>query len=229
MFQTRRVLAASALALVLVLSLASLALAHESRTVGRYTFKVGFVGEPTIQNQPNGLDLSIADASGNPIEGAEKTLKVAIAYGGGSPKVLPLRAVEGAKGKYTADVIPTKAGTYSFIVSGTLNGDAINQTFESGPGRFDDVVPPSTIEFPAAGPAVSDLAVQTQAANATAQAALQRATLLGSAGIAIGLAGLVFGVVALVTRRQPAAPPEMESPLGSNVARCPRVGKRREP
>lgn len=206
MFQARRILGASALALVLVLSLVSLALAHESRTVGKYTFEVGFLGEPTIQNQPNGLDLTITDASGNPVEGADKTLKVAIAFGGGSPKDLPLRASEGLKGKYTADVIPTKAGTYSFLFSGTLNGDAVNETFESGPGRFDDVVPPSTIEFPAAGPAVSDLAVQTQAANATAQAALQRATLLGGAGIAIGLAGLVFGVVALVTRRQSTPP-----------------------
>jgi hypothetical protein len=206
MFRPRRIVGASVLALVLVLSLVTLALAHESRTVGKYTFEVGFLGEPTIQGQPNGLDLTITDASGAPVEGAEKTLKVAIAFGGGSPKDLPMRPVEGQKGKYTADVIPTKAGTYSFIFSGTVNGDAVKETFESGPGRFDDVQPPSAFEFPPAGPAAADLAVQTQAVNATAQAALQRATLLGGAGIAIGLAGLVIGVVALVTRKQPLPP-----------------------
>ena len=111
MFQRIRALAgAFVLAALLAAFLPGVALAHENRTVGKYTFVVGFLGEPTIQNQPNGLDLTTTDLSGNPVEGAEKTLKVAIAFSGGSPKDLPLTARFGLKGKYTADVIPTKAG-----------------------------------------------------------------------------------------------------------------------
>ncbi|HLZ07163.1 MAG TPA: hypothetical protein VKT80_01125 [Chloroflexota bacterium] len=197
---------AALLAAILALLLPGVALAHEKRTVGKYIFVVGFIDEPAIQGLLNGLDLTITDASGSPVEGAEKTLKVAIAFGGNSPKELPLSARFGLKGQYTAVVIPTKAGSYSYIFSGTVNGDAVNETFESGPGRFGDVVPPTTFEFPAASSATSDLTPQVQSATATAQAALQRATLLGGAGIAIGLAGLVFGVVALVTRGLPAPP-----------------------
>lgn len=73
--------------LVAVLALTSLfplvALAHERRAVGTYTFVVGFLNEPSIQGQPNGLDLTITDANGKPVLGAEKTLKVGISYGGG--------------------------------------------------------------------------------------------------------------------------------------------------
>ena len=84
------------------------AFAHERRQVGSYTFVVGFLNEPAIQGEPNGLDLTITDAGNNPVEGAEKTLKVAIAYGGGAAKDQPIHARFGLKGKYTFDVIPTK-------------------------------------------------------------------------------------------------------------------------
>jgi hypothetical protein len=188
------------------------ALAHEKRVVGKYTFVVGFLGEPAIQGQPNGLDLTITDANGTPVEGAEKTLKVAIAYSGGTPKDLPLAARFGLKGKYTADVIPTKVGSYSFTFSGTLNGDPVTETFESGPGRFNDVDAATSLEFPVAVPAAADLAQQTQAANDAAQAAMQRATLFGLGGIAVGLIGVVLAVVALLVRARPAsAPVEVEA------------------
>src|SRR5579883_1363418 len=178
-----RVLAgASALVALLAVLFPAAALAHEKRAVGNYTFVVGFLNEPAIQNQPNGLDLTITDPQGKPVTGAEKTLKVAIAYGGGTPKDLPLTARFGLPGKYTADVIPTKAGSYSFIFSGTLDGQPVNERFDSGPGRFDDVTSPATLQFPETVPAPADLAQQTQAANATAQAALQRATLFGLGG-----------------------------------------------
>lgn len=175
--------------------------------MGKYTFVVGFLNEPSIQGQPNGLDLTITDANGQPVEGAEKTLKVAIAYGGGAPKDLPLRARFGLKGKYTADVIPTRAGTYSFTFTGTLNGDPVNARFESGPGRFDDVESPSSLQFPEAVPAPADLVQQTQSANTTAQTALQRATLLGLAGVAVGLVGLVVAIAAIVAATRPRGGP----------------------
>jgi hypothetical protein len=48
----------SALLALMVVLTPTAALAHEKRTVGKYTFTVGFLGEPSIQGQPNGLDLS---------------------------------------------------------------------------------------------------------------------------------------------------------------------------
>ncbi|MGH7862178.1 MAG: hypothetical protein ACREOS_08040, partial [Candidatus Dormibacteraceae bacterium] len=202
--------------LVAVLAFSSLfplvALAHERRAIGPYTFLVGFLNEPTIQGQPNGLDLTITDSNGKPVLGAEKTLKVAIAYGGGQPRALDLAPSDEAPGKYSAAVIPTKAGTYTFFFSGSINGDPINAQFESGPNTFDDVQSPASLQFPVTVPATADLVQQTQAANATAQAALQRATLLGLAGVAVGLVGLVVAIVAIVLANRPRDLPLIDEP-----------------
>lgn len=177
--------------------------AHERRPVGKYIFVVGFAAEPAIQNQLNGLSLTITDPEGSPIEGAEKTLEASVAFSGGPAKEVPLRAVFGQKGHYISDLIPTKAGAYSFTFSGTVNGSPINETFESGPGRFDDVESPTALQFPEAMPAPADVAQQVQSAQSTADMALQRATLFGLGGIAIGLVGISIGVIALITRVRP--------------------------
>ncbi|HEX5414073.1 MAG TPA: hypothetical protein VFZ25_00305 [Chloroflexota bacterium] len=210
---TRLLAAVGLVVATLAILVPTAALAHEKRVVGKYTFVVGFLNEPSIQNQPNGLDLTITDAQGNPVEGAEKTLKVAVSYSGGPAKDLPLRARFGLKGKYTADLIPTKAGSYSFAFSGSLNGDPVSATFQSGPNTFDDVESPADLQFPVAVPAPADLAQQTQDANANAQAALQRATLFGLAGIAVGLVGIIVGGVALVTRSHPDTNASPETPV----------------
>src|SRR5689334_12267228 len=96
------VLRALVAALVLVAIVPGLASAHERRDVGKLQFVVGFIGEPSIIGEPNGIDLRITDkASGQPVEGAEKTLKATIQFGGGAPKEFPLKARFGMKGAYT--------------------------------------------------------------------------------------------------------------------------------
>src|SRR5919202_7026668 len=119
-------------ALLLILLVPGAALAHERRDVGKLQFVVGWTGEPALVGEPNGIDLRITDkASGQPVEGAEKTLKATVAFGGGAPKEFPLKARFGMKGAYTADIIPTKAGSYIFTFTGTVGDEQVNQKFES--------------------------------------------------------------------------------------------------
>src|SRR2546425_653260 len=140
-------------ALLLILLVPGSALAHERRDVGKLQFVVGFIGEPAIVGEPNGIDLRITDkASGQPVEGAEKTLKASVQYGGGQPRELALRARFGMKGAYTADLIPTRAGAYSFTFTGAVGDEPVDQKFESGPGRFNDVEDAAKLQFPAAVP-----------------------------------------------------------------------------
>jgi hypothetical protein len=89
---------------------------------------------------------------------------------------------------------------YAFVFNGSVNGQPIDERFESGPNTFQDVTSPESLEVPEAVPPVADLAEQTQAANATAQAALQRATLFGLGGVAVGVAGVILAAVALLSR-----------------------------
>jgi hypothetical protein len=108
--------------------------AHEQRDIaGKYHLVVGFINEPAISEQPNGIDLTVTDiASKQPIEGLDKALKAQLIYGGSTQDV-SLRARFGLPGKYTADLIPTKAGTYKFHFTGQISGDNIDETFVSGP------------------------------------------------------------------------------------------------
>ncbi|HEY3110003.1 MAG TPA: hypothetical protein VGL23_14670 [Chloroflexota bacterium] len=187
-------------ALLLILLVPGTALAHERRDVGKLQFVVGWINEPSLLGEPNGIDLRISDkASGQPVEGAEKTLKATVAFGGGAPREVALRARFGQKGAYTADLIPTRAGAYVFTFSGTVGDEPVTQTFESGPGRFDDVADAAKLQFPEAVPYAGDIARQVQAAETRAA----QATTFGYAGIGLGLVGTVLGALALL--RRPAA------------------------
>jgi hypothetical protein len=182
------------------------ALAHERRQVGPYTFVVGFVSEPALLGQPNGVDLRISKTEGGtPVEGAEKTLKVAVAFGGGQPKEFPLRTRFGMPGAYTADLIPTKAGSYLFTFTGTIEGTQVNQRFESGPGRFNDVEDTAKLQFPEAVPPVTQLTAslkETQDRATAAEAKVSQAQSLGIAGTVLGVLGLLVGAAALVSARR---------------------------
>ncbi len=217
--QERIVPGVLALLLALTLSLVATptaALAHERRTVGKFQFIVGFLNEPAIQGEPNGVDLRITYAdTGEPVLNAQQTLKVAVAYGGGLPKEFPLRARFGQPGAYAADFIPTREGQYRFIFTGTLDGQPINETFESGPGRFNDVEAASALQFPEVVPPAAEVQRQlreaqdaARAAQAAAAAAEMRGTYLGLGGIVLGAAGVVLGVAGLLgRRREPLARP----------------------
>jgi hypothetical protein len=171
--------------------------AHERRDVGKMQFVVGWIVEPSLLGEPNGISLAVTDkASGQPVEGAEKTLKATVAFGGGQPREFPLRARFGQKGAYTADVIPTRAGSYVFTFTGTVGDQPVNERFESGPGRFDEVQPLDRLQFPQPVPPASELQAQVEAAQATAT----QAQTLSIAGTALGVLGLVIGGLALLRR-----------------------------
>ncbi|MBI4498562.1 MAG: hypothetical protein HY689_11750 [Chloroflexi bacterium] len=207
MFRLSRVLIALTLTLVAVQVMGpGSAAAHERRQVGKYTFVVGFSSEPAIEGEPNGVDLRITHTDTNaPVEGAEQTLKVAVAFGGNPPKEFPLRARFGQPGAYTADLIPTRSGVYSFTFTGTLDGQPVNERFESGPGRFNDVQSAQGLQFPEPVPATSEMqrqvrSLERQLAAAEEQAGTAQAWAFG--GVAVGALGLAVGLYGLLGGRR---------------------------
>jgi hypothetical protein len=196
------------------------ALAHERRALDKYSLVVGFNDEPAIQGQPNGAQITVTvpGEDNRAVEGLANTLKTTVAFGGGQPKEFKMRSVFGKPGQYVADFIPTRDGTYIFNFSGTIEGTPIDERFESGPGRFNDVEAVEGLQFPEAVPLAND-AVRTartagdQAAAAAAQA--DSARTMAMAGIGVGVVGLVVGAAALILlfARRPAesATPERRS------------------
>lgn len=187
---------------------ASTASAHERRRVGKYQLIVGFLSEPAVQGMLNGVDLrvSVPDEQDRPVEGLENTMKVRVAWGGREPRELALRPRFRTPGAYNAELIPTRPGDYVFTFTGTIEGLAVNERFESGPGRFDDVKDAGALylpEPPAAAAGVDAAAVQT--AQEAARAALEEARLAraevaasGSQALVVGLGGVAVGAIALV-------------------------------
>jgi len=147
--------------------LSTRAAAHETRMVGPYTFVVGWVSEPAVAGQSNGLDLTVTDtADGKAVEGLEKTLTAQVITGGGAKtRTLELAPDGDQPGHYTSGFVPTRVGDYTFHLSGMAGTTKIDEKFESGPNRFDAVTDIVGLEFPDQVPSTGDLAQQLADAN----------------------------------------------------------------
>lgn len=176
--------------------------AHEQRDIGKYHFVVGFLNEPAIQDQMNSIDLTVTTAADKqPVAGVEKTLKAEVIVGGDAKSMpIPLAARFGLPGKYAGYFMPTATGSYQFHFTGTINGDAIDQKFESGPNTFSDVNAIAPLQFPQQLPDTAVL--QTQIAGA--QSAANSSRMIAIVAVILGLVGLGFGAFGM-TRRGTAA------------------------
>ena len=190
-------------ALLLALAAALLpasGLAHESRPVGgKYQLEVGFLTEPPVAGQINGIDLRVSTSDGDPVEGLEKTLKAEVIVGGGArTAAFPLEAQFEQPGSYAAHFIPTRDGSYIFRFTGSIEGTPIDERFESGPGRFDDVEGAQQLQFPDKLPDPAAAAAEIEAARQEAATA----RLLGILGLVVGTLGLAVGGIALASLRR---------------------------
>jgi len=203
-------------ATLLILLWSTPAWAHEQRQVGAYQLTVGWQHEPAYTDTLNAAQLLIHDAKGAPVDdlGNPPTLHVTVTTNGQTSPPLDLRASFdsdtglGTHGEFDASVIPTRAGDYTFHFTGTIAGQAIDQSFTSSDKTFDSVVAPAGVQFPDKLPAASDITTsisklgpridaatvaaksdKDKASTATTLAviALAVGAVLGGGGILIGL------------------------------------------
>jgi hypothetical protein len=214
--------------LAVVLTTAS-ALAHEKRHVGDYTFVVGFLDEPAYANVKNSLDLTICNGSdcnytvqdaakvlSNPINDADKTLKIEVSTGGSAPLALTLEPRWANPGKYNAYFLPTKTGDYTFHIFGTLNNNSIDEKFTSSPTGFSAVEQVQTYPSTSADASNADVtALKSQVQNV--QNSATTATTVGIVGAVLGVLGLIVAGFALARKPKFAgvSSPETKTPSES--------------
>jgi hypothetical protein len=212
-------------AVALFIGTAGLAGAHEHREVadGQYEMTIGFLNEPAIVEEPNGLDLRVAkvaadehetegtpaageedEHAGEPVEGLQDTLQAEVTHAG-QTMPLTLRAAFSEPGAYKADFIPTAEGTYTFHIFGTIEGIQIDESFTSGPDTFSEVASRSTMNFPATDGGDSAASAAVEDAQDSADSA-QTLAIIGIIAGVLGLAAGVAGVMLARNARTAAAP-----------------------
>jgi hypothetical protein len=190
-------------------------LAHERRAVGNYEFVVGWLNEPALAYEPNGLDLRVtsfpngvpeeeseeAEAQGQPVVGLEETLQAEIIAGGGAAtRELPLEPAFGEEGAYESVLIPTVPGDYTFHIFGDLEGQQIDEQFSSGPETFSSIEDVNELQFPEqlAAPVSNDSAADSNSGSSSDDTA----RILAIIGIIVGVVGLAVGGLAVAAQRR---------------------------
>jgi hypothetical protein len=191
--------------------------AHSHVEVGNFHLTVGWGDEPTLAGQPNEVDILVTDHDEKPVvDLAADALSVVVSTAGQDSQKLslgPAFDVEegfGTPGKYAADLMPTVPGEYTFHITGSIHGQAVDVSITSGEDTFSSVESSSDFEFPVKLPGLADVAtrldridgrLQTlaglQTSAAEARDAADAASRTAQIGLVVGGAGLVTGALGL--------------------------------
>ncbi|MGH2723925.1 MAG: hypothetical protein ACRDI0_06600 [Actinomycetota bacterium] len=111
--------------------------------------------------------------------------------------------VFGEPGNYNTDIYPTRAGTWTFRIFGTVEDQEVDEMFTSGPETFSDIEDPGEVAFPVDDPSNAELGdlIEQVSAEAGASDEASSAQTLAYVGIAAGVLALVVAVMALWRKR----------------------------
>ena len=210
--------------LLLIPSLTGITYGHTIDAVEEYRIEIGWMNEPVVSGETNGLELYISplipcpDISismecansqefQNGIEGLKKFIKIQFVFDKTEKITLPLSPDHNIPGKYYAFVNPTVSGYYQANIIGKILDTSINLSMHPPP-----VAERSYIEFPES----SDLTLtqiidghtkiiedMTNLKNSVQKLEKSDNTMnIGYVGIIMGIIGTSFAIIALIKTRK---------------------------
>ena len=114
-------------------------------------------------------------------------------------RVLALTELIDDPGHYVAEFIPTAPGDYRVRFFGSIEGNPVDETFDSGPDTFDTVIASDAIQFPVVLESNREIQNATRGtfdAVQNLEADLHANSSNASTGMIIGSIGIVFGAIA---------------------------------
>ena len=203
--------------------------AHITKNFGNYLIQIGWDKEPAYTGLENAAQVTIKKGSGDsakPVINALKDMQISVKYGG-VIKPLDFLPSSTADGQYTAPLIPTRVGTYSLVLKGTVEDQAIDTEIQ-----LDDVTSAAALNFPLStsssadntnvgqvGTVLNQLTNDIEEAKSSADAAAKSVSnvaqsfqqvkditdklyMISMTGIGIGIAGIVIAVIAITRNKQ---------------------------
>jgi hypothetical protein len=171
--QFRRFGIAVAGAIMLTIAVAGTMQAHVLKEFGTYSVALGWSVEPTYVGQINAVQVVVKDKQGKAVTDlADGDLKVVVGVGGQQSAALPLinkfdpDTGLGIAGDYEAPLMPTAPGDYTFHLTGTIHGQAVDETATSSDSTFNSAVEATDVQFPNKLPSLSEIATSLDRINA---------------------------------------------------------------
>lgn len=147
--------------------------------------------------------LNVADepaAASDRVSGLASNLQVEIIHVSTNiSRAFPLTELVDDPGHYVAEFVPTAPGDYRVRFFGSIEGNAIDETFDSGPDTFDTVIASDAIQFPVVLESNREIQNATRGALDAVQELetdLEATSSTASTGMVIGIVGIVFGAIA---------------------------------
>jgi hypothetical protein len=172
--------------------------AHDAHVVGRYRLAIGWGEEPAFTGIRNSVVVEITEVSGGgPVSDLDGgTLSAEVSFG--TERVaLPLQPAWSRRNEFRAWILPTRAGTYTFHITGTVKSQPIDISSTCSEKTFDCVVDASAIQFPSKDPSAGQLAERVDRLLPRAEQALEsasRARTMGAAAIAVAVLALTSAI-----------------------------------
>ncbi|MGI0002773.1 MAG: hypothetical protein ACRD91_00935 [Nitrosopumilaceae archaeon] len=205
------------IALLLFGSVFSVAFGHKTVNVEQYEIVVGWGSEPPVVGFRNTVTFEISEIESENVKAgvvnAFKNLQ-ATAKSGGITKTLDINS-DPRPGHYFSDIIPTRTGTIEVELKGEINGVAVDVTVP-----VEDVESTAVLDFPpttgssgqdvnALKNAMSSLQqdvsdIKSKIGNIDTGSAsydVESAYNCGVFGLALGAAGVILAIVAMIKRK----------------------------
>jgi hypothetical protein len=170
-------------AAILAIAASGVASAHIVKQFGSYSIALGWLREPTYVGELNAVVIIIKDDKGNPVDDVPAgDLTVTVTAGSQTTAALPLNPSFdpdtglGMHGQYTADLIPTIPGDYTFHLAGKVHGTAVDETATSSDTTFNAAEDPATIQFPVKVPTTTEISTKVDKLGTRVQTAADAAS-----------------------------------------------------